>query len=137
MIIIYHGRRPYLPLLACALHLGLPQGAEPFLPGDLQRNWRAAPLHIAGKDGGGGIVGCLVHGRHRGLYMRTLAGMAGLFGLSLAWVDLDKELADGRTAAKAKIFLADRWPAMFGERFRAIAAEAVRPALLGRPGGEP
>ncbi len=137
MIIIYHGRRPYLPLLACALHLGLRQGAEPFLPGALRRDWRAAPLHIAGKDGEGAIVGCLVHGRHRGLYLRTLAGMAGLFGLSLAWVDLDGGLTASGAAAKAKIMLADRWPTIFARRFRTTAAAAIRPVLLGRPEGEP
>jgi hypothetical protein len=63
--------------------------------------------------------------------------MAGIFDLSLAWVDLDGELAGAGIAAKAKILLADRWPDLFGQRFREAAAEAVRPVLLGRPEGEP
>lgn len=132
MIIIYHGRRPYLPLLACALHLGLPHGAEPFLPDAARNAWPAAPLVVAGTDQGGATVCCLVHGRHRGLYWRALAGMGAVFGLSIAWIDLDRQLAAAGAGIRVKALLADRWPNVFERRFRAAAIKALRPGLLTR-----
>jgi hypothetical protein len=132
MIIIYHSRRPYLPVLACALHLGLLRGAEPFLPGGLRHDWRAAPLLVAGNDREGAKVCCLVHGRHRGLYWRALAGMAAIFGLSLACVDLDRQLAAADAVTRMKILLSGSWPAIFERRFRAAAIRALRSGLLAR-----
>ncbi|MDR3591449.1 MAG: hypothetical protein P4N41_17480 [Negativicutes bacterium] len=83
MITIYHGVRPALPQAACRVRLedGGPAGSD--------RNWRENPLFIAGRDSAGYTVCCLVHGRHRGLYRRALAGTAALFGLSVRWVDTD------------------------------------------------
>jgi hypothetical protein len=129
MIIIYHGRRPYPPLLACALHLGLLSGAEPFLPGGLRRDWRAAPLLVAGADRGGATVCCLVHGRHGGLYRRALIGMAAVFGLSLAFIDLDRRLSETDIMTRTGFLLAGRWPALFERRFRPAAVNALRPGL--------
>jgi hypothetical protein len=135
MNIIYHSKRPYLPLLACALHLGLTHGAEPFLPGLENHNWRAQPLLVAGRDDTGALVCCLVHGRHHGLYRRTLAGMAGIFSFSLAWVDLDREMAAHGLSSRLQVLLADRLPALFGRRFRAGIAGVLRPSLLNRQEG--
>ncbi|MDR7865362.1 MAG: hypothetical protein RIN56_01015 [Sporomusaceae bacterium] len=130
MNIIYHAKRPYLPLLACALHLGLDNEAEPFLPANLQRDWRTEPLLVAGRDGAGACICCLAHGRHSGLYRRTLAGMAGIFSFSLAWVDLDREIAARGLPAQLCVLLADRWPAAFGRRFRPRILAALRSSLL-------
>lgn len=130
MNIIYHAKRPYLPLMACALHLGLDNEAEPFLPANLERDWRTEPLLVAGRDGAGVTVCCLAHGRHRELYRRTLAGMAGIFSFSLAWVDLDREIAGRSLAAPLCVFLADRWPAVFGQRLRPRIIAALRSSLL-------
>lgn len=135
MNIIYHARRPYLPLLACALHLGLDNKAEPFLPAELRRDWRTEPLLVVGRDRAGAAVCCLAHGRYRGLYRRTFVGMAGIFSLSLAWVDLDRELAGCDLATRSSIFLADRWPAVFGQRFRPRIIAALRSSLLTRREG--
>jgi hypothetical protein len=135
MNIIYHAKRPFLPLLACALHLGLDNEAEPFLPATQERDWRAAPLMVAGSDDAGVIVCCLAHGRHRGLYRRTLAGMAGIFSFSLAWVDLDREIAGRDPVARLCVLLADRWPNVFGQRLRPRIIAALRPSLLTRREG--
>jgi len=132
MIIIYHGRRPYLPLLACALHLGLHRGAEPFLPAYLKHDWRAVPFIVAGADRNGAAVCCLVRGRYGGLYWRALAGVAAIFGLSIAWVDVEKRLAGMNFLSWTVFQLISRWPALFGRRFQAAAAKALRPGLLAR-----
>lgn len=128
MIVIYHGSRPYLPLLACALHLGLDREAEPFLP----RDWRRTPFSVVGRDGGGATVCCLVHGRHRGLYRRALAGLGGVFGLSLAWVDTDDAVAGAGWGTRLRAWLTARLPGVFDRRWRSVLAAAVRPSLLGR-----
>jgi len=135
MNIIYHAKRPYLPLLACALHLGLDNEAEPFLPANHKHDWRTKPLLVAGGDSNGATVYCLAHGRHRGLYRRTLAGMAGIFSFSLAWVDLDREMAARGLAARLCVLLADRWPAAFGHRLRPRIIADVRASLLARREG--
>jgi hypothetical protein len=102
------------------------------LPAGLQNDWQASPLLVAGNDRGGATICCLVHGRHRGLYWRALAGMGAIFGLSLAWVDLDRLIAGGDAFTRAKILLSDRWPGIFERRFRAAAIKALRPGLLTR-----
>ncbi len=132
MNIIYHAKRPYLPLLACALHLGLNNEAEPFLPAGQRRDWRTEPLLVAGSDSDGATVCCLAHGRHGGLYRRTLAGMAGIFSFSLAWVDLDREIAAHGLTAQLRVFLADRWPAAFGHRLLPRITADLRASLLAR-----
>lgn len=135
MNIIYHAKRPYLPLLACALHLGLDNEAEPFLPANLERDWRTEPLFVAGSDVAGDCICCLAHGRHSGLYRRTLTGMAGIFSFSLAWVDLDREIAGHGLAARLCAFLAARWPAAFGQRFQPRITAALSSSLLTRREG--
>ncbi|MDT8901200.1 hypothetical protein [Anaeroselena agilis] len=130
MNVIYHARRPFLPQLACALHLGLENEAEPFLPESRAHDWQAEPLLIAGPDATGATVCCLAHGRYRGLYRRALAGMAGIFTFSLAWVDLDQAIAACSFATRGRVFLADHWPAVFGHRFRPRIIAALRSSLL-------
>lgn len=128
MIVVYHAKRPYLAQLACSLHLGLAREAEPFLP----RDWRLAPLLVAGRDSTGAAVCCLAHGRHSGLYRRALAGFATIFGLSLAWVDVDRTVARAGAATRLRAWLASRLPGFFGRRWRAGLAEVLRPDLLDR-----
>ncbi len=130
MIIIYHGRQPYLPLMACVLHLGLLRGAEPFLPGGIRRDWQASPLLVAGTDRNGSTICCLAHGRHGPLYWRALSGVAAISSLSLAWVDLDRHLAGKNLLTRAGILLVDRLPGVFERPFRAVAAKALRSGLL-------
>jgi len=135
MIVIYHGRRPYPPLLACAAHLGLDRGAEPFLPAGLGRDWRKAPLMAAGRDEGGAMVFCLVHGRYGGLYRRALTGMAGIFGLSVAWADMDEAAKRLGLGLWLSFRIAAWLPAPLELGRRPALAAAVRPHLLAWEGG--
>ncbi|MDR3563902.1 MAG: hypothetical protein P4N59_21045 [Negativicutes bacterium] len=82
MITIYHGMRPNLPLAACSRHLGRPVRADGWV-------WRENPLWVAGSDDGG-MVCCLVHGRHQSLYRRALAGTGEIFGIATSWVNTDQ-----------------------------------------------
>lgn len=85
MITIYHGIRPWFPVLACCRHLGIKSDTER-LKG---WNWRIQPLRFIGYDQNGGAVCCLVHGRYQELYKRALQGIAAIFGLAVSWVDIE------------------------------------------------
>jgi hypothetical protein len=89
MITVYHGARPLLPLMACARHIGL-ETEDGFSRQGTLPDWRINPLFPAGLDSAGNTVYCLVHGRHRGLYLRALEGTAALFGLAPRFVDVDR-----------------------------------------------
>lgn len=99
MMIVYYGTKPYLPLLACSLHLGLSHGAEGFFPAGLS-SMRGAPFQVVGHDSDGNIICSLVHGRHAGLYRRVLEGAAAIFEVQARWVSVDSLLSPehvGRT----------------------------------------
>ena len=133
MLIIYHGRRPYLPLLACATHLGLDiSGAENFLPAALKDDWRAKPLRVIGKDSSGATVLCLIHGRHRSLYRRAIGGVAVLSGIPVRWSSIDDAIRDKSPAIKIGALLAALLPAIFHRSCRGRLTAAIRPHLLTR-----
>jgi hypothetical protein len=123
---LYQARHPYLPLLACGLHLGLDPDCDSFLAAGLRHDWQAAPLLVAGADKSGTVVGCLVHGCQPDLYARTMDGLGGLFGITLSRLDLD--------AAVRTLTMADRlqagmavWLPAYGQSHRSAVALLIRP----------
>jgi hypothetical protein len=89
MITLYHGKKPYIPLLAAYTHLAVKDAACKIDNG-LDLNWRQQPLFFAGKDKYDGSVGCLVHGSHQALYCRAVNGIAAVFGFEVRCLDADK-----------------------------------------------
>lgn len=130
---LYHARRPYLPLLASAIHLGLGADGDSFMAAGLRHDWQAAPLFIAGADADGSLVCCLAHGRRRDLYCRTLEGLGGVFGVRLNRLDLDAALAAAAPAERLRAVLAAWLPAAYGRRCYSAVGEIIRP-LLYTPG---
>lgn len=130
MLIIYHGRRPYLPLLACAVHLGLDSRADTFLPGALEFDWRARPLRLMGTDASGASVLCLIHGRHHGLYRRAVAGLTEIFAIPAALLCVDDAIREADAAVKLSALLAGILPDIFHPVCRSRLAAVVRPHLL-------
>ncbi|HMM21337.1 MAG TPA: hypothetical protein PKA10_11395 [Selenomonadales bacterium] len=126
MIIVYHSARFYLPLLACALHLGLSYEAEDFF----RAGWAeetGKPLRVMGRDDGGNIVCSLIHGRHGGLYKRALEGAADVFELSCRCIRVEDLLTVRRTGRNLALsrLIACHLPHFLGPAQRRAIARAL------------
>lgn len=135
MMTVYHGAKPFLPLIACARHIGAGDSPADSLSNRSEgQDWRKNPLFPAGLDAGGNTVYCLVHGRHRGLYLRALEGTAAIFGLTMRFVDVDRFIMAqvGQNVGLLPAALAARYapallfPAWRGKINKTIATKLIR-----------
>lgn len=91
MLIIYIGSRPFLPLLACQIHLEKDKQAVEYIDNILmgEWDWRAEPLKVIGSDEMGNIICCVAHGRHGPMYHRAITGISDVFVLDTKVIDVD------------------------------------------------
>ncbi len=134
-VYLYQAKRPYLPLLACALHLKIGRDSDSFLAAGLKHDWQASPLLVTGRDLGGAVVCCLVHGRRQELYSRTMDGLTGIFGIALTRLDLDKTLSSLTLGEQMQARLAAWLPKAYGQGHRAAVALLIRPSVTNSQGG--
>ena len=89
MIIIYQGRQSYLPLAVCHLHFH----NDVAVPPSPSTEWwqrDQLPLSIIGIDRHGHMVCALVTGRYGAVYQRAIEGVADIFDIEVAVIDIDK-----------------------------------------------
>lgn len=132
-ITVYHGAKPYFPLLACCQHLGYLRDSDPVVMTGSDWNWHNNPLCILGPDKNGAVVCCMVHGRYGGLYRRSIEGAAAIFGLTVNCIDVDDLLfrqVQSNVSALAGYMLVKYLPGVFGQRFRKTLNELIEPHLL-------
>lgn len=131
MIIVYHGARPYLPSLACSLHLGLSHEAEGFFQAGFTAASADNPFRVVGQDSKGNVVCYLVHGRHEGLYKRVLEGAAGIFDIPCRCINVEQLLTLKRCEFRMMLPLtvAKYLPEFIGTSHQRTIAKALRAQL--------
>lgn len=135
-IYLYHANSPYLPLVACTLHLDLGLDSSGLMIDGLRRDWDNEPLFVAGMDRRGAVVCSLAHGRRRELYSRTMEGLSELFGINLVRLDLDGAISKLSFADRIRIKLAAWRPAGYGQQHISAVASFIRPLVIKRRGDE-
>ncbi|SDF26008.1 hypothetical protein [Sporolituus thermophilus] len=138
MIIIYHGRRQLLPLVACYLHLGREQDVGLILRrAKLQQNIQ--PFTIIGTDSNGNIVCCLAYGSYGGIYCRAVQGIAQIFSVDIKLINVD-HLCSCRSGkglmSVLRKYLAEWFPSIFGPAYLQEVSEVLWGACLGRRQGD-
>jgi hypothetical protein len=133
MITIYHGRRPYGPLIACLVHLRRSQKFELSVYDKLTADWRKKPFITIGLDDKGNAICCLSHGAYRCLYRRALAGMAAVFGLDMVFCDIDYLLYQKLNNTRfmlAFVVIASYIPRLLGGIASRIMINILIPAII-------
>lgn len=128
MIVIYHGAKLYLPLMACCLHLD----AQALFGNYLEKDWRQMPFQVVGNDEAGNTICCLVHGRYRGVYRRAIMGTGRSFGVKLRCIDIESMVlrSSRRDILKSMgLKLAGFLPGVAGECYRQEVSAVLLPYL--------
>lgn len=133
MIIVYHGSSVYMPVLACINHLGSTSGAEGFFQAVLSRNWRQEPFYIAGMDGEGNQVGCLIYGRYSGVFQRALSDVGELFAVPVRWVDTRPIYERQNWQSKLLLLLLQNFPNNFAWEYHCRFADSLRQLAEDQP----